>query len=161
MRSLLLFLFITPIISCSQTSNENSKMNNIYLINKTVTEWRKILTKQEFNILRESGTERAYSGEYNSFYERGIYICKACNSELYNSKYKFDSRSGWPSFDRSIKEKTLYDIDYKIGYPRSEIKCAKCGSHLGHMFNDGPKGTTGIRHCINSLALTFIPYNNE
>ena len=87
----------------------------------------------------------------------GIYVCAACQSPLYESSYKYDSKSGWPSFDRGIRKNIEFDVDYKLGYPRSELKCSSCGGHLGHLFNDGPRNTTGERHCINSAALNFIP----
>jgi peptide-methionine (R)-S-oxide reductase len=89
--------------------------------------------------------------------DKGTYVCAGCQAPLYESKYKFESGTGWPSFDRGVEENLEYDVDYKIGYPRSELKCNKCGGHLGHMFSDGPKNTTGKRHCINSAALNFIP----
>ena len=93
----------------------------------------------------------------NKFYEEGLYVCAGCQTPLYESTYKYDSKSGWPSFDRGIDENIEYDVDYKIGYARTELKCKMCGGHLGHMFEDGPRNTTGKRHCINSAALAFIP----
>jgi peptide-methionine (R)-S-oxide reductase len=87
----------------------------------------------------------------------GIFVCSACKTPLYASKHKFDSGTGWPSFDRAIKDNVFLDTDYKIGYARTELKCNTCGGHLGHSFNDGPKKTTGIRHCTNGVALTFVP----
>ena len=87
-------------------------------------------------------------------------MCIACDSKLYDSENKFDSGSGWPSFDRGNDNNIEYSIDYKIGYPRVELKCNKCGGHLGHMFEDGPRKTTGKRHCINSAALKFIEIKN-
>ena len=110
-----------------------------------------------YYVLREAGTERAFTGVLNYNKNKGLYVCAGCKAPLYESKYKYESGSGWPSFDRGIEENLEYDVDYKIGYPRSELKCNKCGGHLGHMFNDGPKNTTGQRHCINSAALIFIP----
>ena len=94
-------------------------------------------------------------GRYDNFYEKGTYHCAGCDEPLYKSDHKYNSYCGWPSFDREIKDKLEYDVDYKLGYPRTEIKCKKCGGHLGHVFNDGPKETTGIRHCVNSVALVF------
>ena len=114
-----------------------------------------------FYVLREAGTERAFSGKYDKFYEKGTYQCAACATPLYQSKHKYDSGSGWPSFDRGEDKNIEYDVDYKLGYARTELKCNKCGGHLGHMFNDGPRQTTGRRHCINSAALSFIPDTNE
>ena len=90
-------------------------------------------------------------------YKKGVYVCAACKTPLYKSEHKYDSRSGWPSFDRAIKKNVELDVDYKIGYARTELKCNTCGGHLGHSFNDGPRETTGERHCINGAALEFIP----
>ena len=141
----------------SQNKNENKK----YKINKTDSEWKAQLPKMSYYDLRKAGTERAFSGSLNFNIKEGTYVCAGCQIPLYESKHKYDSGSGWPSFDRGIEENLEYDIDYKIGYPRSELKCNNCGGHLGHMFNDGPKKTTGKRHCINSAALNFIPANEK
>ena len=126
--------------------------------NKTEEYWERKLSKKEYNILRKGGTELPYSGKYNNHFEDGVYVCKGCGKPLYESKSKFDSGCGWPSFDRAVESNIEYDIDYKLGYARTELKCNKCGGHLGHVFNDGPKQTTGKRHCINSAALNFIPH---
>ena len=155
MKNYLLLLLLIPLISCSQNKNHSFK------VVKSNDEWKKTLTNKEYKILRKAGTERAFTGKYNSFDEKGVYNCKGCNSSLYRSEFKYDSGTGWPSFDRAIDNSILFQIDYKIGYARNEIICSKCGSHLGHMFKDGPKKTTGERHCINSLALNFKPYKNE
>ena len=111
----------------------------------------------QFYILRKAGTERAFTSQLNKNYSVGVYVCAACKTPLYESKYKYDSGSGWPSFDRAITKAIEFDVDYKIGYARTELKCNTCGGHLGHSFEDGPKETTGIRHCINGAALEFIP----
>ena len=132
-------------------------MKTLGLIEKTDEQWKNELNSIQYYILRQAGTERAFSGEYDKNYNKGVYVCAACQSPLYESTYKYDSRSGWPSFDRGIIKNIEFDIDYKLGYPRSELKCSSCGGHLGHLFNDGPRNTTGERHCINSAALTFIP----
>ena len=141
----------------SQDKNENKK----YKIYKTDSEWKAQLPKMSYYVLRKAGTERAFSGSLNFNKKDGVYVCAGCQIPLYESKYKYDSGSGWPSFDRGIEKNLEYDVDYKIGYPRSELKCNNCGGHLGHMFNDGPRKTTGKRHCINSAALNFIPTNEE
>ena len=161
MKTFLALIIFIPIISCSQNKNYNLNKNHVFKIIKSDKEWKKILTKEEYKILRKSGTERAFTGQYNYFEKKGVYNCKACNSSVYNSENKYDSGTGWPSFDKAIKNSILYQIDYKIGYARNEIICSQCGSHLGHMFKDGPKKTTGERHCINSLALNFKPKNDE
>ncbi len=156
MKKIIIFLLLVPALSCSQKNKKKHTQKKVYIVNKTDTEWKKILSKEEYKILRKSGTESAYSGEYNNHFKKGIYACKACNSFLYKSENKFDSKTGWPSFDSSIENTIEYQIDYKFGFIRTEVKCIKCGSHLGHVFNDGPKETTGKRHCINSIALNFI-----
>ena len=140
-------------VSCKSNSQEQ-KSN--YLVSKSDAEWKKQLPEMAYYVLRKAGTERAFSGSLNYNKKEGIYVCAGCQAPLYESKYKFDSGTGWPSFDRGNEENLEYDVDYKIGYARSELKCNKCGGHLGHMFNDGPKATTGKRHCINSAALNFI-----
>ena len=140
-------------ISCKSNSQEQ-KSN--YLVSKSDAEWKEQLPKMAYYVLRKAGTERAFSGSLNYNKKEGIYVCAGCQAPLYESKYKFDSGTGWPSFDRGNEENLEYDVDYKIGYARSELKCNKCGGHLGHMFSDGPKATTGKRHCINSAALNFI-----
>jgi len=149
-----LFLFIL-MISC--VGNAQKKSDKTYPIQKTNDEWKKLLSPAEYYVLREAGTERAFTSEFNNNHKKGTYVCAACNTPLYESEYKFDSGTGWPSFDRAVKENIELDVDYKIGYARTELKCNTCGGHLGHSFNDGPKNTTGERHCINGVALKFVP----
>ena len=143
-------------VSCKSNSQEQKSK---YLVSKSDAEWKEQLPEMAYYVLRKAGTERAFSGSLNYNKKEGIYVCAGCQAPLYESKYKFDSGTGWPSFDRGNEENLEYDVDYKIGYPRSELKCNKCGGHLGHMFSDGPKATTGKRHCINSAALNFIASN--
>ena len=117
----------------------------------------KRLTPEEFKILREKGTERAFTGEYYNHKEEGTYTCAGCDNELFSSDTKYDSGSGWPAFFDAIDEtkiNTKRDISY--GMIRTEITCAKCDSHLGHVFEDGPR-PTGLRYCVNSLSLDFVP----
>jgi len=132
-----------------------------YTMEKTTKEWKTLLTKVQFNVLREAGTEPPFSSDLYKHFKTGIYACAACGSPLYVSKNKFDSDCGWPSFDQAIDGALELDVDYKIGYARTELKCKNCGSHLGHSFDDGPRETTGKRHCINGVALTFIPKKKE
>lgn len=132
-----------------------------YKIQKTESEWKKILTPEQYHVLRQAGTERPFTGEHNKNYKEGTFTCAACNTPLYKSEHKFDSGTGWPSFDRAIPESVLTGVDYKLGYARNELKCSTCGGHLGHVFGDGPKKTTGKRHCINSVALNFTNKTNE
>jgi peptide-methionine (R)-S-oxide reductase len=153
-NSILTILFLISLSSNAQTLSKEKKA---YKIEKTNAEWKNLLTTKQYTILREAGTERAFSSSFNKNKKKGIYICAACKTPLYESNYKYDSGSGWPSFDRSIKGNVELDVDYKIGYARTELKCNTCGSHLGHSFDDGPKNTTGKRHCINGIALEFIP----
>ncbi len=120
----------------------------------TEEEYKKKLTPEQYHILREKGTERPFTGEHNTNYEDGVYSCAACGNELYKSETKFDSGCGWPSFDDEIEGAIERKRDSTHGMIRTEIMCANCGSHLGHVFNDGPT-STGIRHCVNSLSLDF------
>ena len=103
----------------------------------------------------DEATERPYSSPLNQEKREGFFHCANCGAKLFASKAKFDSGTGWPSFDRAIENNVELDVDYKIGYARTELKCANCGGHLGHSFNDGPSNTTGERHCINGVALKF------
>jgi peptide-methionine (R)-S-oxide reductase len=129
----------------------------VYSVNKSEEEWRKELTDMEFYILRKAGTENPGSSELLKNKEKGTYVCAGCGTPLFKSEHKFDSGTGWPSFDREIEGNVSYDVDYKIGYKRTEEHCAVCGGHLGHVFEDGPRETTGLRHCINGAALNFVP----
>ena len=123
-------------------------------INKTEDEWKALLGPERYKILRQKGTEFAHSGEYNLHFEKGTYCCGACGEALFESSSKFNSHCGWPSFDESIPGKVEYIKDTTHGMMRTEILCAQCGSHLGHVFDDGPSGS-GQRFCINSLSVDF------
>ena len=157
MHKLLFVIVIFSFISCTSKAQEKKNKNQKYKISKTETEWRNLLSPAEYNVLREAGTERPFSHPYNDNTTKGVYVCAACKTPLYLSKHKFDSGSGWPSFDRAITKNVELDVDYEIGYARTELKCAVCGGHLGHSFDDGPRETTGKRHCINGTALKFVP----
>ena len=121
---------------------------------KTESEWKEILSTEQYKILREKETELPFSGKYNSHFEDGIYLCAGCNTTLFDSKSKFDSGCGWPSFDSSISDKVKYSLDKSMGMIRTEILCNSCNGHLGHVFNDGPT-QTGTRYCVNSISLDF------
>ena len=128
--------------------------------NKTEEYWEKKLSKKEFDILRQGGTELPYTGKYNNHFEDGVYVCKGCGNPLYKSNSKFDSGCGWPSFDECIKNSIEYKKDFKIGVLRIEILCSNCGGHQGHVFNDGPT-KTNQRYCVNSASIDFIPKKNK
>ena len=161
MKKLFFMILSLALFSCNgiAQSKKSEKEEKTYEVTKTDAEWEAQLDDMAYYVLRRAGTERAFSGIYNKHYEKGTYVCGGCNTPLYESKYKFDSGTGWPSFDRAVEGNIEYDVDYKIGYARSELKCNTCGGHLGHVFNDGPT-TTGKRHCINSAALEFISSEN-
>ncbi len=154
---LLAFCFV----SCNSKAQKETKENDGYSLEKSEAEWKAELSELEYHVLREAGTERAFSSPLDKNYKSGDYHCKACGVKLYESEHKFDSGTGWPSFDRGVDENLEYDVDHKVGYARTELKCANCGSHLGHMFDDGPQDTTGKRHCINGVALEFKPEKND
>ncbi|PPK94834.1 peptide-methionine (R)-S-oxide reductase [Nonlabens xylanidelens] len=120
----------------------------------TEQEYKDKLTPEQYHVLREKGTERPFTGEHNTNYDSGVYSCAACGNELYKSDQKFDSGCGWPSFDDEVEGAIERKRDTTHGMIRTEIMCSNCGSHLGHVFNDGPTAT-GIRHCVNSLSLDF------
>ena len=116
-------------------------------------DWKEMLTSEQYAILREKGTEAPLTGEYVHEKADGTYICAACGNPLFSSDAKFDSGSGWPSFDQALPGAVETHTDTELGMVRTEITCARCGSHLGHVFDDGPKETTGKRYCINSVCL--------
>lgn len=157
MRNSILLITLSLFLNCTLKGQNKSDEKPKYQITKTDAEWKESLTKMQYYVLREAGTERAFSSSLDKNYANGTYNCAACNTPLYTSKNKFDSGSGWPSFDRAVKGNVELGVDYKLGYARTELKCNTCGGHLGHSFDDGPQKTTGKRHCINGAALNFIP----
>ncbi len=133
----------------------NAAVDTIKKMIKSEEEWKKELSPMEFNVLRQKGTERAFSGDLWDHHEKGVYTCRACQLPLFSSDTKFESGTGWPSFYQPIAKECLADYhDNTHGMTRMEVVCARCGGHLGHVFDDGPK-PTGMRYCINSVSLDF------
>ena len=124
-------------------------------INKTEEEWKKELTPEQYHVLREKGTERAFTGQYWNTRDKGVYRCAGCGTELFTSDTKYDSHCGWPSFYAPMTNNVVGEVaDHSHFMERTEVLCSKCGGHLGHVFDDGPK-PTGLRYCINSASLKF------
>jgi len=124
--------------------------------------WRSKLSPEEYRVCREKSTEPPFSGEYNSNHRSGRYLCKCCGEALFDSTDKYDSGSGWPSFDRPVSDQVIREeADSSHGMRRVEVMCDHCGCHLGHVFEDGPQDSTGMRYCINSLSLDFEAGDNE
>lgn len=125
---------------------------------KTAEEWKSILTPEQYRVLRLKGTEYAFSGEYDEYFGSGTYVCAGCENVLFQSEEKYNSGCGWPAFTEAIDQKAVEKIlDKSHGMIRTEVVCAKCDGHLGHVFNDGPIDRGGFRYCINSISLKFIP----
>lgn len=163
MRTLSFILLFSLVFSCTGSAQKKgtaSDSQNGLKVIKSDAQWKKQLTAQQYQVLRKNGTERAFSSPLNNNHEPGIYRCVACKTPLYKSEHKFDSGTGWPSFDRVIAGNVAFE---KNGNPYWGIEehCATCDGHLGHVFNDGPKETTGKRHCINGVALEFVPYQQD
>jgi peptide methionine sulfoxide reductase msrA/msrB len=162
--SFLSFFFLLSLYSILATSSEkiqssektsNGENSMTKKIIKTDDEWKKILTSEQYRVMRKAGTERPFSGKYNDYYEKGTYFCAGCGKPLFDSEAKYDHETGWPSFVAPIKNDSLnFRDDYSLGVKRVEVKCSVCGAHLGHVFEDGPPPTYK-HYCINSVALKF------
>lgn len=160
-KTWILILFL-GLISCKsqvqdkivKTNKTKVKMSN--KIKKTDAEWKAELTEQEYHVLREAGTDRPSEAGYTLHFEKGTYVCRACDTQLFESNSKYKSHCGWPSFDDAIDGTIIYKKDASLGRERTEIICAKCDGHLGHVFDDGPADTTGKRYCVNTSSIKFV-----
>ena len=140
----------------AQTKTNSAAATKTFAVNKTDAEWKKQLGPLAFDVTRKEGTERAYTGKYWDNHEKGIYTCICCGQELFNAETKFESGTGWPSFYQPLNKKVvLNETDNSFGSERTKVTCSRCGAHLGHVFNDGPK-PTGLRYCMNSVSLNFV-----
>ncbi len=154
-----LFVLLLLFASCGCRINKNTDKMDKYPVNKSESDWKKELTPLQYSILRGKNTEYPFTGEYDNLFEEGTYVCAACGNELFKSKDKFNSGCGWPAFSLPFeKGSVVQKPDSSHGMMRTEILCAQCGGHLGHVFNDGPEEKGGLRYCINSGALKFIPH---
>ena len=137
---------------------QDSQLTKEEIAQLTEADWRERLTDSEYFVLREKGTERPFTGIHNDMSEQGIYRCKGCGAKLFDSNNKFDAGCGWPSFDSTIDESAIDEhLDTSHGMRRVEVTCSNCGGHLGHVFPDGPRETTGLRYCINSVSIDLEP----
>lgn len=160
MKKLLMILMMLSAGLLNAQSGEKDKTKDADM-NKIEKDWKQELTPEEYRVLRDCGTEPAFTGKYYNHKEDGTYVCAGCGAELFSSDTKYDSGSGWPSFYAALDKEAIKEVpDNSYGMRRIEIKCAKCDGHLGHVFPDGPK-PTGMRYCVNSLSLDFKKEDKE
>lgn len=153
---IVLFNLLISLGACAQTEKPSeTKTDNKFTVVKTDEQWKAQLSPLEFDVLRNEGTERAFTGKFVDWKKTGTFTCNACKTPVFESKTKFKSGTGWPSFSDYIKGNVTEQSDTKYGWNRVEVECSTCGSHLGHVFEDGPD-PTGLRYCINSVSLDFI-----
>jgi peptide-methionine (R)-S-oxide reductase len=146
----------SAILLSSRESESIAKTLAKFEVTKTEAQWRKILTPEQFEILRKKGTERAGTSPLTEEHRKGKFTCAGCNLPLFTSETKFESGTGWPSFYAPIANAVKTSVDNSFGSTRTEVYCRRCGGHLGHVFDDGPK-PTGLRYCMNGVAMKFIP----
>ena len=163
MKNVLIILVLMIAVSCTTSAQEKKQKTSkkemtkkIDKIVKTEAEWKASLTPQEYYVLREKGTDRPGDTGYTKHFEKGTYHCRACDAQLFESGTKYESHCGWPSFDDAIPGTIDLTKDSTLGMIRTEITCTKCDSHLGHIFDDGPKETTGKRYCVNTSSIKFV-----
>ena len=156
MKKLYFVFFLISIIWFQGNSQVKTNKTMVKKVIKTDNEWKKELTPQQYFVLRQKGTDAPSSGGLTSHFEKGTYHCAACNLQLFESNSKFESHCGWPSFDDAIKGTVEFVLDKSHGMIRTEIICDSCGGHLGHIYNEGPKETTGQRYCVNTTSIKFV-----
>jgi peptide-methionine (R)-S-oxide reductase len=147
-------LILTLVLTQVSPAQEKSSMDK--KITKTESEWKEILTPKQYYILRQKGTDMPGEGGYTNHFDKGTYHCAACDAQLFESGTKYESHCGWPSFDDAIEGAVEYKLDKSHGMIRTEIICSRCEGHLGHVFDDGPRDTTGKRYCVNTTSLRFV-----
>lgn len=150
-----IFLFLILMLTQASPAQEKSTMEDKKVV-KSEAEWKEILTPKQYYILRQKGTDMPGDGGYTQHFEKGTYHCAACDAQLFESGTKYESHCGWPSFDDAIDGAVQYHLDKSHGMIRTEITCSACGGHLGHVFDDGPRDTTGKRYCVNTTSLRFV-----
>ena len=165
MKKYIALFGILAIVSCSSNAQQKDTKSTT---NKATTsmkksdkEWKKELTTEQYYVLREKGTDRPGSGGYTQHFEKGTYVCAACGTQLFESGSKYESHCGWPSFDDAIDGTVEFTRDTSAGMIRTEITCKACDGHLGHIFDDGPKETTGQRYCVNTTSIKFVKAENK